>query len=75
MLPKGSPEKGAETSIYLASSPEVEYVSGKFFSNKKEEATSSGANDKDLNKRFYELSLKLAHLTEDIHEPELFAEF
>lgn len=75
LLPKGTPEKGAETSIYLASSPEVEHVSGKFFADKKEEATSSGANDEALNRRFYELSLKLAHLTEDIHEPELFAEF
>ena len=75
LLPKGSPEKGAETSVYLASSPEVEHISGKFFSDKKEIATSAGANDEALNKRFYELSLKLAHLSEDIHEPELFAEF
>ena len=29
-----SPEKGAETSIYLASSPEVEGISGKYFVNK-----------------------------------------
>jgi retinol dehydrogenase 14 len=29
------PEKGAETSIYLASSPDVENVTGKYFSNKK----------------------------------------
>lgn len=75
LLPKNTPEKSAETSVYLASSPNVEYVSGKFFSDKKEEATSAGANDEALNRRFYDLSLKLAHLTEDIHEPELFAEF
>lgn len=75
LLPKHTPEKGAETSVYLASSPEVEHVSGKFFSDKKEEATSKGANDETLNKRFYDMSLKLAHLTEDIHEPEMFAEF
>lgn len=75
LIPQVTPEKGAETSIYLASSPDVENVTGKFFSNKKEEATSAGANDEATNKRFYELSLKLAHLTEDIHEPELFAEF
>ncbi|MFQ5793638.1 MAG: SDR family oxidoreductase [Candidatus Bipolaricaulia bacterium] len=30
-----TPEKGAETSIYLASSPEVEGVSGKYFSDKR----------------------------------------
>lgn len=75
LLPKSSPEKSAETSIYLASSPEVEKISGKFFSDKKEIPTSANANDEATNKRFYELSLKLAKLSENIHEPELFAEF
>lgn len=75
LLPKGTPEEGAETSVYLASAPELAHVSGKFFSDKKEIATSAGANDEALNKRFYDLSLKLAHLSEDVHEPELFAEF
>ncbi|MGA2875128.1 MAG: SDR family oxidoreductase [Nitrososphaerales archaeon] len=32
----GSPEKGARTSIYLASSPEVEGITGKYFANQKE---------------------------------------
>lgn len=31
------PEKGAVTSIYLATSPEVEHVTGKFFNNRKKE--------------------------------------
>jgi hypothetical protein len=31
-----TPEKGAETIIYLASSPEVEGVIGKYFINQKE---------------------------------------
>ncbi len=31
-----SPEKGAETAVYLASAPEVEQVSGKLFSDKRE---------------------------------------
>lgn len=68
MMPRVSPEKGAETSIYLASSPEVEKVSGEFFSDKKETETSAGANDEATNKRFYELSLKLAHLSDDDQE-------
>ena len=38
-----SPEKGAETSIYLASSPEAEGVSGRYFV-KKAEARSSGVS-------------------------------
>ncbi len=33
-----TPEKGAETSIYLATSPEVAGVSGKYFESKKEKA-------------------------------------
>ncbi len=32
----GSPEKGARTSIYLASSPEVEGITGRYFANQKE---------------------------------------
>lgn len=68
LLPQVTPEKGAETSIYLASSSNVEKVSGKFFSNKKEIETSAGANDEATNKRFYELSLKLAHLSDNGNE-------
>ncbi len=75
LIPQVSPEKGAETSIYLATSPDVKNISGKFFSNKKIEETSSGANNEIDNKRFYDLSLKLSGLNEEIHEPELFAEF
>lgn len=30
-----TPEKGAETSVYLATSPDVEKISGKYFGNKK----------------------------------------
>lgn len=62
VIPQVSPEKGAATSIYLASSPEVEHVSGKYFSDKKETATSSGANDEEKNKNLYEISLKLTGL-------------
>jgi NAD(P)-dependent dehydrogenase (short-subunit alcohol dehydrogenase family) len=57
-----TPEKCAQTSIYLASSADVEKVSGKFFSNKKETPTSSGANNEDNNRRLYEISLKMCGL-------------
>ncbi|WP_220185297.1 hypothetical protein [Flavobacterium sp. xlx-214] len=39
VMPK--PEFGARTSIYLATAPEMENVSGKFFGNKKNEETPS----------------------------------
>ncbi|MDX2076575.1 MAG: SDR family oxidoreductase [bacterium] len=39
-----TPEKGAQTSIYLASSPEVEGVSGKYFAKSKPAKTSKNAD-------------------------------
>lgn len=43
-----SPEKSAETSIYLASSPEVEGITGKYFVNKKEAKSSKESYDETL---------------------------
>ncbi len=40
-----TPEQGAETSIYLASSPEVEGITGKYFDKKKANAPSSLSMD------------------------------
>lgn len=57
-----SPEKSAETSIYLATAPEVENVSGKYFEKKKEVKTGSNANNEADNKLLWDLSMKLAKL-------------
>jgi NAD(P)-dependent dehydrogenase (short-subunit alcohol dehydrogenase family) len=62
MIPQVSPEKGAETSIYLATSPEVEKVSGKFFADKKEAAITPEANDESKQKKLFEVSKKLANI-------------
>ncbi|HYV95436.1 MAG TPA: SDR family oxidoreductase [Chitinophagales bacterium] len=62
LMPRISPEKGASTSIYLASSPDVENVIGKFFSNKKETPTSSNANNESDIKRLWDISMKLTGL-------------
>jgi NAD(P)-dependent dehydrogenase (short-subunit alcohol dehydrogenase family) len=43
-----SPKKGAETSVYLASSPEVENISGKYFEKKAEKTSSPASYDKTL---------------------------
>jgi NAD(P)-dependent dehydrogenase (short-subunit alcohol dehydrogenase family) len=57
-----SPEKCAETSIYLATSADVEKVSGKYFENKKEKATGSNANNEADNQRLWDESMRLAKL-------------
>jgi NAD(P)-dependent dehydrogenase (short-subunit alcohol dehydrogenase family) len=54
-----TPEKGADTIIYLASSPEVEGVSGKYFAKRKESRSSKGSQDLAASRRLWEVSEKL----------------
>lgn len=49
-----SPEKGAQTQIYLASSPEVATVSGKYFVKSKPAASSRASYDPTTAKRLWE---------------------
>jgi len=51
-----SPEEGAETSLYLASSPEVEGVSGKYFYQKKVVPSSPSSLDKEKARQLWEVS-------------------
>jgi len=53
------PEKGAETSVYLASSPEVEGISGKYFVNRKQKASSRASYDLAVAARLWEVSEEL----------------
>jgi retinol dehydrogenase 14 len=57
-----SPEQGAETSIYLASSPEVEGLSGRYFVNKAEIRSSGVSYDAGLARRLWEESADLTNL-------------
>src|SRR5215210_3665936 len=57
-----SPEKGAETSIYLASSPEVEGLSGRYFVKKAAARSSDLSHDKRLARRLWEVSAELTNL-------------
>jgi retinol dehydrogenase-14 len=57
-----TPEKGAETIVYLASSPEVEGVSGKYFINGKEARSSKASYDEAMAKRLWEVSAQLTGL-------------
>jgi retinol dehydrogenase-12 len=51
-----TPEKGAETTIYLASSPSVESVTGEYFNKKKISVTSKLAQDADTAERLWRVS-------------------
>jgi len=51
-----TPEKGARTSVYLASSPAVEAVTGKYFANGREQKSSAMSYDADIARRLWEVS-------------------
>jgi NAD(P)-dependent dehydrogenase (short-subunit alcohol dehydrogenase family) len=59
-----SPEKGAKTSIYLAASPEVEGVSGKYFVRQKATESSKISYDQSLARRLWKQSAHLTGLSE-----------
>ena len=56
------PKKGAETSIYLASSPEIEKVTGEYFADKKIKQSSSESHDMEIAKKLWDLSVSYVHL-------------
>jgi NAD(P)-dependent dehydrogenase (short-subunit alcohol dehydrogenase family) len=58
----GSPEEGAQTSIYLASSPEVETISGKYFVKSVPRRSSTLSYDESLQRQLWEESAKLVNL-------------
>jgi len=58
-----TPEKGAETPIYLAVSPDVERVTGQYFANKHVREPSREAQDPNVARRLFDVSKELAHLS------------
>jgi NAD(P)-dependent dehydrogenase (short-subunit alcohol dehydrogenase family) len=60
------PAEGAETSIYLASSPEVNHVSGRYFRYCRPFGTSEISYDTDVQKRLWEVSEEMTD-----YRPEL----
>jgi NAD(P)-dependent dehydrogenase (short-subunit alcohol dehydrogenase family) len=54
-----TPEKGAETVIWLASSPEVEGITGKYFVDRKERATNPESYDMAVAARLWEVSERM----------------
>jgi hypothetical protein len=60
-----SPEKGAETSIFLASSPSVEGVTGKYFIKQLEVASSPESYNQEITRSLWEVSVKLTGLEDN----------
>lgn len=57
-----SPEKGARTTVYLASSPEVENVNGKYFVNRKQKKSSKISYEQTLQNKLWEISADLTNV-------------
>ena len=60
-----SPERGAETVIWLATAPELEGVTGKYFFDKKEIRSSKVSYDDEISKRLWHVSEQLTGLRSD----------
>jgi NAD(P)-dependent dehydrogenase (short-subunit alcohol dehydrogenase family) len=57
-----TPEQGADTVIYLASSPEVEGISGKYFADREAVQSSPLSYDKEVAQRLWQISKDLTRL-------------
>lgn len=64
-----SPQKGADTSVYLACDPAAERFSGEYFYRRKIAASSPASKDIESAERLYALSLGLAGLDADPAAP------
>ncbi len=58
-----SPDQGAQTAVHVATAPEIEGVTGKYFAKSKEKTPSKRAQDAALAKQLWDISAKLTNLT------------
>ena len=58
-----TPAQGAQTSIYLASSPNVAGVTGQFFASRKPKTANRAAYDADVTARLWDVSANLVGIT------------
>ena len=58
-----TPEEGADNTIYMASSPDVEGVTGKYFVKREAAESSPLSYDEELAKRLWEISEELTSIT------------
>lgn len=61
-----SPAKGAETSIYLASSPSVESITGEYFYDSHVILAAPQANDMAVARKLWAVSAEMVHLAEKV---------
>ena len=54
-----TPEQGAQTTLYLATSPEVDQVTGKYFVKSEEKPSSSRSYDQTVGSRLWEVTEQL----------------
>jgi retinol dehydrogenase 14 len=59
---RGAATDGARPSVFLASSPDVEGVNGRYFNRKGEAKSSTLSHDEDIARRLWEVSAQLSHL-------------
>jgi len=64
-----TPEEGAQTSIFLASSPDVEGETGKFFADREPKTANKIAYDTDMAARLWQVSADLVGM--DIGDPAM----
>ena len=61
-----SPKRGAETPVYLASSPEAEGLTGQFFANRKVKESHKSSYDTAITGRLWQVSADLVGLPADV---------
>ncbi len=57
-----SPERGAETTVYVATAPELAGVSGRYFADSREQRSAPASHDVDTARRLWEISERLVGL-------------
>jgi hypothetical protein len=57
-----SPERGAETSLHVATAPDLEGVSGRYFADRREKQPQPHAADPALARRLWDVSEELTGL-------------
>ncbi len=62
-----TPEQGADTIIYLASSPDVEAITGKYWTNRRQVPSSPQSYDETAQKRLWSLSAQLTGIPVVVH--------
>lgn len=60
-----SPEKGAETPVYLATAPDVDAVTGEYFVDKKLRQSAPKTYDLTLQRQLWDLSVQLTNLRQE----------